>query len=151
VWLQLALLEQGELFAQEEVFGSHCAARPGTEHEETDESSGDEGHTVPSSHKSGLRREIVEQFKRHARHFPVSQSVLTTGQRETRQLVAEGRTAKETAGILNVALQTVAFHKLTGTYGRVEPSLRFNEASLRPSPGSWKRIHSWINSMACVK
>jgi len=37
VWLQLALLEQGELFAQEEVLGSQCAARPGNEHEETDE------------------------------------------------------------------------------------------------------------------
>ena len=37
VWLDLALLEQGELFAEEEVFGSQCAARPGNEQEETNE------------------------------------------------------------------------------------------------------------------
>jgi DNA-binding NarL/FixJ family response regulator len=67
----------------------------------------------PSSRRSGSRREIVEQFERHPRHFTVSQSVLTTRQREIRQLVAEGRTAKEIGGILNVALQTVAFHKYT--------------------------------------
>jgi len=33
VWLDLALLEQGELFAQEEVLGSQCAARPANERE----------------------------------------------------------------------------------------------------------------------
>jgi hypothetical protein len=33
----LALLKQRELFAQEEVLGSQCAARPENEHEETDE------------------------------------------------------------------------------------------------------------------
>jgi hypothetical protein len=37
VWLHLALLKQGELFAQEEVLGSECAAGPGNEHEEMDE------------------------------------------------------------------------------------------------------------------
>jgi hypothetical protein len=37
VWLHLALLKQGELFAQEEVFGSQRTARPGNEHEKTDE------------------------------------------------------------------------------------------------------------------
>jgi DNA-binding CsgD family transcriptional regulator len=37
--------------------------------------------------------------------------VLTARQREILQLVAEGRTAKEIANILNVSLQTVAFHK----------------------------------------
>ena len=37
VWLHLPLLEQGKLFAQEEVLGSECAARPGNEHEEMDE------------------------------------------------------------------------------------------------------------------
>jgi DNA-binding NarL/FixJ family response regulator len=61
----------------------------------------------------GFGEEIVEQFERHPRHFTVSQSVLTTRQREILQLVAEGRTAKEIAGILNVSLQTVAFHKHT--------------------------------------
>ena len=37
VWLPLALLEQCEMFAQEEVLGSECAARPGDEDEEVDE------------------------------------------------------------------------------------------------------------------
>jgi hypothetical protein len=41
VWLQLVLSEQGELFSQEEVLGSQCAARPGNEQEETDEIAGD--------------------------------------------------------------------------------------------------------------
>jgi hypothetical protein len=36
-WLRLRLLKQGELFAQEEVLGSKCAARPGNEHQEVDE------------------------------------------------------------------------------------------------------------------
>ena len=43
MWLQLALLEQGELFAQEEVLGSQCAARPGNKHEEADEIAGEAG------------------------------------------------------------------------------------------------------------
>jgi DNA-binding NarL/FixJ family response regulator len=59
----------------------------------------------------GFGEEIVEQFERHPRSFASSQSVLTPRQREILQLVAEGRTAKEIAGILNVSLQTVAFHK----------------------------------------
>ena len=37
VWLHLPLLEQGELFTQEDVLGSQCAARPRNEHEEVDE------------------------------------------------------------------------------------------------------------------
>ena len=60
---------------------------------------------------SGFGEEIVEQFERRPRSFTNSQSVLTIRQREILQLVAEGRTAKEIAGILNVSLQTVAFHK----------------------------------------
>ena len=36
VWLDLALLEQRELFSQEEVLGCQCAARPQNENEETD-------------------------------------------------------------------------------------------------------------------
>jgi hypothetical protein len=34
VWLHLPFLEQGKLFAQEEVLGSECAARPGNEDED---------------------------------------------------------------------------------------------------------------------
>ena len=59
----------------------------------------------------GFGEEIVEQFERHPHSFAGSHSVLTVRQREILQLVAEGRTAKEMAGILNVSLQTVAFHK----------------------------------------
>ncbi len=59
----------------------------------------------------GFGEEIVDQFERHPRRFTGSQSVLTARQREILQLVAEGRTAKEIASVLNVSLQTVAFHK----------------------------------------
>jgi DNA-binding NarL/FixJ family response regulator len=60
---------------------------------------------------AGFGEEIVEQFERQPRSVIHSHSVLTARQREILQLVAEGRTAKEIAGILNVSLQTVAFHK----------------------------------------
>ena len=43
VWLHLSLLEQGELFAQEEGLGSECAPRPENEHEEVDEIARDGG------------------------------------------------------------------------------------------------------------
>jgi DNA-binding NarL/FixJ family response regulator len=59
----------------------------------------------------GFGEEVVEQFERQPRSSIRSQSVLTARQREILQLVAEGRTAKEIANILNVSLQTVAFHK----------------------------------------
>jgi DNA-binding NarL/FixJ family response regulator len=59
----------------------------------------------------GFGKEIVEQFERRPRSFTETPSVLTARQREILQLVAEGRTAKEIADILNVSLQTVAFHK----------------------------------------
>ena len=59
----------------------------------------------------GFGEEIVGQFERRPRSFTCAQSVLTVRQREILQLVAEGRTAKEIAGILNVSVQTVAFHK----------------------------------------
>ena len=57
MWLQLALLEQGELFAQEEVLGSQCAARPGNEHEETDE----------IAHHEGQRGQQLEDGAGHER------------------------------------------------------------------------------------
>jgi DNA-binding NarL/FixJ family response regulator len=59
----------------------------------------------------GFGEEIVVQFERRPGSLTVPKPVLTTRQREILQLVAEGRTAKEIAGILNVSLQTVAFHK----------------------------------------
>jgi DNA-binding NarL/FixJ family response regulator len=60
---------------------------------------------------AGFGEEIVDQFERRPSSFTGAQSVLTVRQREILQLVAEGRTAKEIAGILNVSVQTVAFHK----------------------------------------
>jgi DNA-binding NarL/FixJ family response regulator len=59
----------------------------------------------------GFADQIVDQFERHPRSFSNSRPVLTTRQREILQLVAEGHSAKEIAAILNVSLQTVAFHK----------------------------------------
>jgi DNA-binding NarL/FixJ family response regulator len=59
----------------------------------------------------GFGEEIVDQFERRPRSFTGSSPVLTARQREILQLVAEGRTAKEMADILNVSVQTVAFHK----------------------------------------
>jgi DNA-binding NarL/FixJ family response regulator len=59
----------------------------------------------------GFAEEIVEQFERHPGSFAAGDSVLTARQREILQLVAEGRASKEIAAILNVSLQTVAFHK----------------------------------------
>jgi DNA-binding NarL/FixJ family response regulator len=59
---------------------------------------------------AGLGEGVVE---RSGNRHPLSrsQSALTARQREILQLVAEGRTAKQIAGTLNVAVQTVAFHK----------------------------------------
>jgi DNA-binding NarL/FixJ family response regulator len=59
----------------------------------------------------GFGEEIIEQFQHRPRNLTRSHYVLTTRQREILQLVAEGRTAKQIAEILNVSLQTVAFHK----------------------------------------
>ena len=59
----------------------------------------------------GFCEEIVDEFERYPRSFAGSSPVLTPRQREILQLVAEGRTAKQIAGILNVSVQTVAFHK----------------------------------------
>ncbi|HEY6345207.1 MAG TPA: response regulator transcription factor [Bryobacteraceae bacterium] len=61
----------------------------------------------------GFAEEIVEEFERYPHRFASSAPVLTARQREILQLVAEGRTAKEIASILRIALQTVAFHKHT--------------------------------------
>lgn len=60
---------------------------------------------------AGFGDEIVEQFARRPPSSHRPQSILTARQREILQLVAEGRTAKDIAAILNISLQTVAFHK----------------------------------------
>jgi DNA-binding NarL/FixJ family response regulator len=59
----------------------------------------------------GFADELVDQFERHPRSLSNSRPVLTTRQREILQLVAEGHSAREIASLLNVSLQTVAFHK----------------------------------------
>lgn len=59
----------------------------------------------------GFGEEVLEKFERDPENFDGSRAILTPRQREILQLVAEGRTAKEMASILNVSLQTVAFHK----------------------------------------
>ena len=46
VWFHLVLLKQRERLGQEEVLGCQCAARPGSEHEKTDEITRDEGQSV---------------------------------------------------------------------------------------------------------
>lgn len=60
---------------------------------------------------SGFAETIVESFKGRAGRLSSSPSMLSTRQRQILQLVAEGRTSKEMAAILNVSVQTIAFHK----------------------------------------
>jgi len=59
----------------------------------------------------GFGEGITEQFQRRPGSLIGSQSVLSKRQREVLQLVAEGLTAKQIADILNLAVQTVAYHK----------------------------------------
>jgi DNA-binding NarL/FixJ family response regulator len=42
---------------------------------------------------------------------PIRTKELTTRQRQVVQLLAEGRSMKEAAEILNIAVRTIAFHK----------------------------------------
>jgi DNA-binding NarL/FixJ family response regulator len=56
-----------------------------------------------------VAQRLLEEFVRDPR--PDRTRHLTPRQREILQLLAEGRTMKEVAAILNVATRTVAFHK----------------------------------------
>jgi DNA-binding NarL/FixJ family response regulator len=56
-----------------------------------------------------VAQRLLEEFVRDPR--PDRERHLTPRQREILQLLAEGRTMKEVAAILNVATRTVAFHK----------------------------------------
>lgn len=56
-----------------------------------------------------VAQRLLEEFVRNPR--PERAKALTPRQREVLQLLAEGRTMKEVAAILNVATRTVAFHK----------------------------------------
>lgn len=56
-----------------------------------------------------VAQRLLEEFVRNPKLERTK--VLTPRQREVLQLLAEGRTMKEVAAILNVATRTVAFHK----------------------------------------
>jgi DNA-binding NarL/FixJ family response regulator len=56
-----------------------------------------------------IARQQHEQFVRDPR--PGAPKALTSRQREVLQLLAEGRTMKEAAGVLGVTTRTIAFHK----------------------------------------
>jgi len=56
-----------------------------------------------------VAQRLLEEFVRNPR--PERTKALTPRQREVLQSLAEGRTMKEVAAILNVATRTVAFHK----------------------------------------
>jgi DNA-binding NarL/FixJ family response regulator len=56
-----------------------------------------------------VAQRLLEEFVRDPR--PDRTKNLTPRQREVLQLLAEGRTMKEVAAVLNVATRTVAFHK----------------------------------------
>ena len=56
-----------------------------------------------------VAQRVLERFVRDPR--PDRKKNLTPRQREVLQLLAEGRTMKETAALLNITERTVAFHK----------------------------------------
>jgi DNA-binding NarL/FixJ family response regulator len=56
-----------------------------------------------------VAQRMLENFVRDPR--PDREKTLTQRQKEVLQLLAEGRTMKETAGVLNITPRTVAFHK----------------------------------------
>ena len=58
-----------------------------------------------------IDRAVLKLQMARAGRSEESQACLTRHQREVLQLIAEGRTGKEVAAILNVSLRTVEFHK----------------------------------------
>jgi len=58
-----------------------------------------------------LTRGLIDFLIHESRVPSQSKDILTERQREVMQLVAEGKTVKEIASILNVSPKTVAFHK----------------------------------------
>ena len=55
--------------------------------------------------------ELMESYKRGSHKKNEALSKLSTRQREVLQLLTEGNSAKEVAGILNISTRTVEFHK----------------------------------------
>jgi DNA-binding NarL/FixJ family response regulator len=62
---------------------------------------------------AGIAEEFGGGLAGMAIRAKVSSGVLTDRQREVLQLVAEGRSSKEIAAILNITIKTVEFHKAT--------------------------------------
>ncbi|MHC9063256.1 response regulator [Nitrospira sp. CMX1] len=58
-----------------------------------------------------ITKDMIDAFLCKGSDTPTEARVLTTRQREVLQLLAEGRTAKEIANLLNVSSRTVEFHK----------------------------------------
>ena len=66
------------------------------------------GYYVTPLMTKGMEGSFVQNFKRRKNKNP-----LTLRQKEVLQLLAEGRSMKEVAFVLNVSPRTVAFHKYT--------------------------------------
>jgi DNA-binding NarL/FixJ family response regulator len=58
-----------------------------------------------------ITKELLDVFLAKASEKPKGTDGLTLRQREVLQLLAEGRTAKEIANVLNISSRTVEFHK----------------------------------------
>jgi DNA-binding NarL/FixJ family response regulator len=66
------------------------------------------GYYVTPLMTKGMEGSVVQYFKQRKAKYP-----LTLRQKEVLQLLAEGRSMKEVAFVLNVSARTVAFHKYT--------------------------------------
>ena len=66
------------------------------------------GYYVTPLMTKGMEGSVVQYFKQRKAKYP-----LTLRQKEVLQLLAEGRSMKEVAFVLNVSPRTVAFHKYT--------------------------------------
>ena len=66
------------------------------------------GYYVTPLMTKGMDGSVVQYFKQRKAKYP-----LTLRQKEVLQLLAEGRSMKEVAFVLNVSPRTVAFHKYT--------------------------------------
>jgi DNA-binding NarL/FixJ family response regulator len=58
-----------------------------------------------------IARDLIESYKNGSYTLNDLSTKLSTRQREVLQLLAEGKSAKEIAGILNISARTVEFHK----------------------------------------
>ena len=56
-----------------------------------------------------IAQKLMDEFVRDPRHERTKE--LTQRQRQVLQLLAEGRSMKEAAAVLNIAVRTIAFHK----------------------------------------